>query len=210
MKVLGAICPRHPELSGLQYARHRNGKSRAGTCVACSNEQGRRWRKENKEKFSAICRAWRANNPEKARAKDRRSKLFNKEKVALRNKLWRLKNAETLKLKDKEKRKQRSEYYRAKMREWYGKNRHLVYTYNGKRRALTRMATPSWSNQFFMGEIYDLAQLRTKMTGIKWSVDHIVPLRNPAVCGLHTEQNLQVIPTVHNLSKNNRTWPDMP
>jgi hypothetical protein len=70
-------------------------------------------------------------------------------------------------------------------------------------------ATPAWANHFFIEEAYDLAQRRTKSTGIKWHVDHIVPLRSKRVCGLHVENNLQVIPARTNLEKGNRVWPSM-
>lgn len=81
---------------------------------------------------------------------------------------------------------------------------------NARRRARKYQATPQWANKFFIQEIYDLAQRRSKMLGFKWHVDHIVPLKSELVCGLHVENNLQVIPGVLNISKFNRSWPDMP
>lgn len=73
-----------------------------------------------------------------------------------------------------------------------------------------RTATPTWANEFFIEEIYELAQLRTRITGFVWHVYHIVPLRSKTVCGLHVEHNLRVIPAASNLAKGNRHWPDMP
>ena len=79
------------------------------------------------------------------------------------------------------------------------------------RRAASQIrATPAWANQFFIEEIYDLAQLRTRYLGVVHHVDHIVPLRSPLDCGLHVENNLRVIPAVMNISKGNRHWPYMP
>ena len=81
---------------------------------------------------------------------------------------------------------------------------------DAKRRAAKLHATPAWANEFFMEEAYSLARLRTELTGVPHEVDHIVPLQNSLVCGLHVHTNLQVIPAPLNRSKNNRHWPDMP
>ncbi len=93
---------------------------------------------------------------------------------------------------------------------WQTKNRGRVAAIEAGRKAAKLRATPSWANQFFIEEAYDLAQRRTKATGIRWEVDHIVPLRSRLVCGLHVEHNLCVIPKSTNAAKGNRFWPDMP
>ena len=52
--------------------------------------------------------------------------------------------------------------------------------------------------------MFDLAVKRSIMTGIKWHVDHIIPLQGKLVSGLHTVENLQVIPAKINMRKGNR------
>ncbi|HOV56826.1 MAG TPA: hypothetical protein PLN91_03025 [Rhodanobacteraceae bacterium] len=61
-----------------------------------------------------------------------------------------------------------------------------------------------------IAEAYRLADLRSKMLGRRFHVDHIVPLRGQTVCGLHCAANLQVIPEALNVAKGNRHWPGMP
>lgn len=53
-------------------------------------------------------------------------------------------------------------------------------------------------------EAHDLRKRRNDITGFEWHVDHIVPLVNKFVSGLHIWSNLQVIPKVLNLIKGNR------
>jgi hypothetical protein len=73
---------------------------------------------------------------------------------------------------------------------------------------LSKHATPAWANLWMIAEAYDLAKLRTKLTGVKHNVDHCVPLISSIVCGLHVEHNLQVIPAVLNRAKSNRLLPE--
>ena len=107
-------------------------------------------------------------------------------------------------------RKENKEKTNAAVASWLSRNLGKHSERQGLRRANKMMATPSWANRFFIKEIYDLAQRRTKCTGIEWHVDHIVPLKSNLVCGLHVEHNLRVIPGIENQKKQNRYWPDMP
>jgi hypothetical protein len=72
---------------------------------------------------------------------------------------------------------------------------------NAMRRAEVKRATPSWANLFFIAEAYHIAKVREQVLGGKWHVDHVIPLRGKTVCGLHVENNLQVIPAKVNLKK---------
>lgn len=78
------------------------------------------------------------------------------------------------------------------------------------RRAAKLQATPKWASEALILAIYEECQLRAEETGIPQHVDHVVPLISDIVCGLHCEDNLQILPALENLSKGNRHWPDMP
>ena len=71
------------------------------------------------------------------------------------------------------------------------------------RRACKRQACPRWVNRKDLRAIYAEARIRTKETGIKHHVDHIVPLVHDEVCGLHVPWNLQVLTAEENLRKSN-------
>lgn len=79
-----------------------------------------------------------------------------------------------------------------------------------QRRAAERRATPAWADRRAMREIRATAWRLTLETGVTYSVDHIVPLRHPLVCGLHVPANLDVMPLLDNMRKANAWWPDMP
>lgn len=141
------------------------------------------WRAANPDKMQQCRAAWRAKNPEKLKAAES---------------AWRTKNSVHIKNR-KAKRYLSNPNVRAMHSEW-----------SGQRRAAKKKALPAWANKFFISEAYRLAELRTRMLGYEWHVDHIVPLQSKRVCGLHVENNLRVIPAAQNRSKLNRTWPDMP
>ena len=66
--------------------------------------------------------------------------------------------------------------------------------------------TPAWLTEVDyerIANVYKLATLQSKITGTTWHVDHIIPLRGEYVSGLHVPSNLQAIPGVDNVRKNN-------
>lgn len=76
-----------------------------------------------------------------------------------------------------------------------------------KRKANLLKRIPKWLSEdemWLIEEVFKLASLRTKTTNIKWQVDHIIPLQGETVSGLHCPENLQVIPAIDNMKKNNR------
>lgn len=82
-----------------------------------------------------------------------------------------------------------------------------------KRNAKKLQAIPKWAtdfDDFVFVEAADLARRRFIATGIKWHVDHIVPLQGKTVSGFHVCNNFQVIPAIENIKKGNRTWPNKP
>lgn len=88
--------------------------------------------------------------------------------------------------------------------EWKRNNRGKEASYYARYRAAKRQATPTWADKAVIQAIYQRAAKLTRDTGIKYEVDHILPLSGKDVSGLHVENNLRVIPRAHNLRKGNR------
>lgn len=75
------------------------------------------------------------------------------------------------------------------------------------RRRRFRQATPRWLTTEDKLEIrlkYRLAIELTRKTGVRYAVDHIVPLLGESVSGLHVPWNLEVITQEENLKKSNK------
>lgn len=86
------------------------------------------------------------------------------------------------------------------------KNKARCAYWGQKRLADKIQRTPKWltdDDWWLIEEMYALATLRTNVTGVKWHVDHIIPLRGKFVSGLHTPANLQVITQAANQRKSN-------
>ena len=90
---------------------------------------------------------------------------------------------------------------------WKAAHPEQVLADNSNRRRRHREATPPWltrAQRSEMRELYQIAAKMTKMTGERYVVDHIVPLRSEVVCGLHVPWNLRVMTQAENLAKSNK------
>ena len=97
---------------------------------------------------------------------------------------------------------------RTRHREKYKKqNPDLYKALNSVRKRRHKNATPLWITQEqkeSIKRLYLHAMHLTKITGERYVVDHIIPLINPTICGLHVPWNLRVIPQQENLLKSNK------
>lgn len=149
-------------------------------CVPCQRAYDAAKYQKNRERMLAKGKEWRE---------------ANREKAAALTKVWANANREKC---------------NSKVRAWRKRNMVHDAARACERRAIRKQATPTWRNPFFLEEAHDLAKRRSVATGFYWQVDHIVPLTSDLVCGLHVENNIQVIPARDNQAKGNRHWPDMP
>lgn len=90
---------------------------------------------------------------------------------------------------------------------WKSKNPLWTRADTKARRRRHRSASPPWltrQQKKEIREIYKTAITMTNLTGERYVVDHIVPLRSDTVCGLHVPWNLRVITQGENLRKSNK------
>lgn len=179
-------------------------------CKKCHNAASAAWRKANPEKQKSCEEAWAFANRDHERAYSAKWRRDNKERMEIARATWRANNQDRIKIVNATYFKNNKEKVSNANAAWLSANRAHATAYAAKQRARKVQATPVWANKFFIDEIYDLANRRTKLFGFSWHVDHIVPLKSKLVCGLHCEANLQVITGSENCSKNNRYWPEMP
>jgi hypothetical protein len=93
--------------------------------------------------------------------------------------------------------------------EWRLANRNKDSQYSANNRALKNNAVPSWASKDKIDLLYLKAKEFSLVLDCYIEVDHIVPLNSTLVCGLHTEDNLQLLDKGLNILKGNREWPYM-
>lgn len=99
--------------------------------------------------------------------------------------------------------KTNKELMRQYSKKWRNNNKDKVNANKAERRAKKKTASPIWADRQKILLIYQKARQ------YNFHVDHIVPISSDQVCGLHCEDNLQLLSSELNLLKGNRYWPDM-
>jgi len=72
-----------------------------------------------------------------------------------------------------------------------------------ERRKKRDKSIPPWADRKAIKAIYIKASQLTIETGVKHEVDHIIPSNHQLVCGLHVENNLQILTEYENTKKSN-------
>ena len=177
----------------------------SGDCIQCARDRASAQRTEKGESYLIEQQAYRVKNSEQRnlQARERRLDPAHKEKVlahlqakAAENPEWR-----------KETSRRSYEKHREKIRTQQAESRPR---FRGRNNALDRLkkarkiqATPVWADLDAIRQIY------TEAAAQGMHVDHIIPLRSKFVCGLHVQNNLQLLEPVENMRKNNSFNPDL-
>ena len=78
-----------------------------------------------------------------------------------------------------------------------------------KQRAEKIRRRPSWADKQIIDAFYKEAKRLEDLTGIKFHVDHIIPMQGKLVSGLDVETNLQLLPAHENQAKHNSFDPEL-
>ena len=156
--------------------------------------------KEEKAEYDML---YRAEHRKKIAQRNAAYHAANREAIAARSAAYRAANKGAIAAQKAAWQKAHPEKGNAKSLAWAKNNPDKANARTARRAAAKLRATPAWANQVAIVEFYAAASL----TGLE--VDHVVPLKSPHVCGLHTEYNLQLLTPKANKEKGNRIWPDM-
>jgi hypothetical protein len=142
----------------------------------------RNFARKNKDKRSKYQKQHYESNKSLYKEKSAKRYLDNKEHIKKQVKKWREDNY------------QRYKNYSEK---WRLENLNLKRLYCATRRAKKLKATPVWSEKELIKQFY-------KNCPKGMVVDHIIPLQNSEVCGLHVLSNLQYLTRKENNEKYNK------
>lgn len=156
---------------------HRNAGAPGGLrleCKACRRVKSISDYRNDPGRSKERSSAWAKANPDRARAASKRHADANRESR------------------------------RALSRAWQKANKAKDAARSAAQRAAVKRATPAWANASYIALFYEMAQLESQRTGRPVHVDHIYPLESADVCGLHVEDNLQLLFAVDNIAKGNK------
>ena len=148
----------------------------ASYCKPCKKAQDAQYRKDNPEKVAESQKKWAQANPEKVKAIRKKWKQANPEKKAAIDK----------------------KYEQA--------NPHKKRAANAKRRATILKASGPWTDHKLFEEMSAECVRLEKLTGIKFHIDHSVPLQGKGVSGLHIEGNWEILTESDNTRKGNKWY----
>lgn len=172
-----------------------------------NREASRRYREKHPDRRAATTCRYVENNPDQVKASKHVYRIKNRDKISAYNNGWRCRNKVLCSHYARDWGERNPEKRRELLRRFMLTNPGYFIEAKALRRARKKQATPAWANRAAIREIYREAANISKQTGVVHHVDHIIPLVNELVCGLHVEANLQVVPAGVNLRKSNSFQP---
>lgn len=183
---------------------------RSAAHYQCNKErriaQHKAWLAANPGKSAEYCKKWRTSNPDKSCASDAKWYAANRDKKLAADKSRRESNLTAFIERERAAYAKFKENRAARSAKWRERNKPTIAAHAAKRRTAKAERTPDWLTDEQHERIlafYIEAYRMENETGIKYHVDHVIPLRGKDVCGLHVPWNLQIISATDNLKKSN-------
>lgn len=218
------VCKIEQEVGNFSVAyQGKKGPVYATKCKVCTRAYSAEHYARNREKRLAQCAEYREQNAEKVAAGMREWYQRNRESVLEKQNQYRqqavvverdrdrlrkryTENREQIRYTQNERNKlpEVKQRNKERYRQHYLNNGDWYYAKSAQQRAERRRAVVGWSDLAAIKVIYDRARKISLETGVKHVVDHVIPLKNELVCGLHVAENLQVLTEKANLRKANK------
>lgn len=181
----------------------------SGWCFTCQREYNKQYNRDEINSETARRRAsdYYYDNYEHGLECRKNYYYNNRSELLQRSKIYRENNKEKISETHSEYYLKNSERIKENAKRWREENPIERLMIGSKYRAKQKSATVKWANLDKIKELYLEARKLTEETGIQYAVDHIIPLSHDKVCGLHVENNLQIIPFSDNCKKYNKFEP---
>lgn len=172
-------------------------------CLECSKDQAAKYRKDHLKEISARSKVVRKDNLDFFRNREREYRERNINLYKSRELKYREQHREKAKEVSANFYQENIDHCRQVRRNYSKNNRGRLNALEAKRHARKLNATPEWASSEKILKIYEACRQLTETTGIRYTVDHIIPLQSDFICGLHCEDNLQILTRDDNLKKSN-------
>jgi hypothetical protein len=168
-------------------------------CKSCCKDNNKKYYQKNKITIKSNTKERYDNNSEEQKEYQKEYRKTNSNKLALYEDSRKDRKKEQDSLRYKSKREEFLDY----SKNYRVDNREKMRARDAEKRAWVLNATPDYANLENIDNIYKEARELELKDGIPRHVDHIIPLRGKSVCGLHVEQNLQILTATENMKKSN-------
>lgn len=169
-------------------------------CKVCSKEKAKDYYHQNKEERSAYRKRNYIENREDRLEYAKKYRKENKESIKIYSDRYYKENAEQIRQKAIDYHWKNRDKRLENLRSWKSQNKNRCSYLEYKRKCRKMKAMPSWLNEEQLNEIKEIYEQRKDGE----HVDHIIPLKNEKVCGLHVPWNLRIISAKENMRKGNK------
>ena len=180
---------------------------RVARCKSCTKSYDSKYYSSNREYILLRKKDYHEENATEIRLKQATKYLKNREYLREQQAEYAEINRHEIASRAVAYRSANLEKFKEKEKQYRIVNKYKFNSYKAKRRAAKIQRTPNWLTAKDVTDIEDfyyLAKALSDITGVKYHVDHVIPLQGKLVSGLHVPGNLQILTESENSSKGNK------